>query len=135
MGHAEGALDDVSFIANDIAKWLTSKAGVRDVHAPLITPRSVTRGRFPFPKPPFRPKALAPSFEIRFMFKNEHRLFRYFLEHVDDLETIENTLHVHTNGELMIRIPNAFGHLMPNDIYYGNRSASASTLGKVAPRA
>jgi hypothetical protein len=69
------------------------------------------------------------------MFKNEHRVFRYFIEHFDEYETIKNTLRVHTNGELMVRVPNEFGHLMPNDIYYGNRSEAASTLGKAAPSA
>jgi hypothetical protein len=128
-------LENVRSIADDIARWLTRKAGVRDVGPPLLTPRSTARRGLPFPRPPFLPKIPHPSFEIQFMFKGETRLFRYIIEQFDDIEAIKDTLRVHTNGELMVRVPDEFGALMPNVIYYENRSVAGSALGHVAPRA
>jgi hypothetical protein len=41
------------------------------------------------------------------------------------------TLKVHTNGELMVRVPDEYGAaLRPNDIYYNNWSAASAVLGE-----
>lgn len=59
-------------------------------------------------------------------------MLRYFIEAVDDPNLVREALKVHTNGELMVRVPDAYGAaLQPNDIYYGNRSATGSVLGQV----
>lgn len=74
-----------------------------------------------------------PSFEIHMIYKGQARQFRYFFEQIDDEATMMSILRVHTNGELMVRVPNEFGQPMANDIYYGNRSTSAPGLGDPAP--
>jgi hypothetical protein len=62
-------------------------------------------------------------------------VFRYIIEQLDDPASVKNMFRVHTTGELMVEIPDNFGHIMPNDIYYGNRSEAAAALGSVAPPA
>jgi hypothetical protein len=114
-----------------MARWLQTRPGVHDVQISLPQGRrSGTRRRLPLP-PALR--GTAPSFEIRFIYKGQPRLFRYLLEQVDDTQAILSTLRVHTNGELLVRVPNEHGQLLPNEIYYGNRSATAPGLGDPAP--
>jgi hypothetical protein len=122
-------LDEIQAVADDIAHYLARKAGVSDVQPPVVPPKPVSRSRLPFA----RPHAARASFEIQFTFKGRHRVFRYFIEHFDDLVAVKNTLRVHTNGELMVQVPDGFGNLQTNDMYYGNRSVAASTLGAVVP--
>ena len=125
--------NDLAGIATDLVRWLQAKPGVSNVQAPNLSPHSTgPRFRVPVPLPPALRRP-TPSFEIRFTFKGRPRVFRYFIEMFDDPDTIRNTLRVHTNGELMVRVPDAYGHLQENDIYYSNRSATATTLGKTAP--
>jgi hypothetical protein len=124
-------LDNIALLANDIAQWLTRKSGVNDVQPPRLTPASAPRSRFS--RPPFRPAPAQPAFELRFTFKGEHRVFRYFIEEFDDATTARQMLQVHTNGNLLIRVPNDAGVPMHNDIYYGNRTEAAAALGKAAP--
>jgi hypothetical protein len=126
---------DVLPIANDLARWLQSRAGVTDVRPPIMAPKQPTR-RFPLPVPVpafLLPGGKGPAFEISFTYKGEPRTFRYFIEAPDDPATIGQTLRVHTNGELIVRVPDEYGHLMPNDIYYDNRSAAAQGMGSAAP--
>jgi hypothetical protein len=124
-------LDNIAVLANDIALWLRRKSGVADVQTLRPTPKPAARSRFP--RPPFRPAAALPAFELRFTFKGEHRVFRYFIEEFDDATTAREMLQVHTNGELLIRVPNSAGFPRENDIYYGNRTEAAAVLGKAAP--
>ena len=124
---------DVQSIANDLARWLQSRAGVTDVRPPVMSPKQARR-RFPLPVPAFlSPAGTGPAFEISFTYKGEPRTFRYFIEAPDDPATIAQTLRVHTKGELIVRVPDEYGHLMPNDIYYDNRSAAAQGMGSAAP--
>ena len=116
-------------IPEEMARWLRTRPGVADVRV-VIAPRK--RSRLPLPLPP----ALRPpqeSFELHFTFKGTPRVFRYFIEQQDDVQTILDTLRVHTNGELMVTVPNDFGQALPNDIYYSNRSVAGSGLGHLAP--
>lgn len=87
----------------------------------------------PLPLPPFLATKPQPSFEIRFTFKGHRRVFRYFIEALDDPVTVRQVLRVHTNGELMVVVPDEYGHIMPNEIYYSNRSTAAAVLGGIAP--
>lgn len=122
---------DFSFIAGELARWLQTRPGVRDVQVSQPqAPRGGLRARLPLP-PALR--GSRPSFDIRFTYKGQPRLFRYFLEQADDTEAILSTLRVHSNGELMVRVPNEYGQLLPNEIYYGNRSTTAPGLGDPAP--
>jgi hypothetical protein len=122
---------DYSLIAQDLARWLQTRPGVRDVHvAQAEARRGGLLGRLP--KPPAL-RGTEPSFEIRFHYKGQPRIFRYFLEQTDDTEAILGTLRVHSNGELLVRVPNEYGQLLPNEIYYGNRSTTAPGLGDPAP--
>jgi hypothetical protein len=60
-------------------------------------------------------------------------VLRYFIEAFDDFTLVCETLKVHTNGELMVRVPDEYGAaLRPNDIYYGNRGGAGAVLGEVA---
>jgi hypothetical protein len=124
---------DISFIARETARWLQTMPGVRDLHVAPAAPRhGGLRARLPLPLPPAL-RGTDPSFEIRFTYKGQPRIFRYYIEQVDDVETVLNTLRVHSNGELLVRVPNEYGQLLPNEIYYGNRSATAAGLGNPAP--
>ena len=128
---------DRGAIAAALAAWLRSKPGVRDVQAPnLATRRPASRIPIPFPLPSFLNigGGPAPSFELRFTFKEQPRTFRYFIEQQDDQETIINVLRVHTNGDLLVRVPDEYGHIVPNDIYYSNRSSAGAAYGSAAPR-
>lgn len=116
-------------IPEELARWLRTRPGVADVR---VTTEPRKRPRLPLPLPPaLRPQQ--PSFELHFAFKGRPRVFRYFIEQQDDAQTIINTLRVHTNGELMVTVPNDFGQAQPNDIYYSNRSAVGAGLGDPAP--
>lgn len=126
---------DRSYIARELGRWLQTRPGVGELRVNLNPAR--TGGirvpmPLPLPLPPFL-RGRQPSFELRFVYKGEPRQFRYFLEQTDDPGTMLSTLRVDTNGELLVRVPNAYGQLMPNDIYYGNRSTTAPGLGEPAP--
>jgi hypothetical protein len=131
---------DLALIAQDLARWLRNKPGVTEVQPPIMDPK-LPRPRprlpmpvaLPLPVPPFLSPKPQPSFEIRFTFKGHRRIFRYYVEAVDDPVTVRQVLKVHTNGELMVAVPDEYGHIMANDIYYGNRSEAAAVLGGVAP--
>ena len=145
MSEAIGLLEsvvsyDLAPIAQDLARWLRTRPGVSDVQPPVLAPRPATlRPRLPMPialpLPGFLSNKRQPSFEIRFAFKGERRVFRYYVEALDDPATVRDTLRVHTNGELMVRVPDEYGHIVANEIYYSNRSTSATVMGNPAPRA
>jgi hypothetical protein len=131
---------DLALIAQDIARWLRNKPGVTEVQPPEMAPKlSRPRPRLPIPValplpvPSFLSPKHTPGFEIRFTFKGHRRVFRYFVEAVDDPVTIRQEFRVHTNGELLVVVPDEYGHIMPNEIYYGNRSTAAAVLGGIAP--
>jgi hypothetical protein len=110
-------------LAQDLVRWLRTKPGVSDLQPP-ITPPKPRRSRLP--KPPFVGDGPQPDFELHFTYKGQPRLFRYFIEQPDDPQTMLDNMRVHTNGELMVRVPNSYGQLLPNDIYYANRSAASA---------
>ena len=120
-------------VARDLARWLGARPGVSEVQE-SVTPRK--RGgflsRLPLPPPLGKPRQA--DFELRFTYKGQARRFRYFMEGRDDAQTVLSTLRVHTNGELMVKVPNEHGTLLPNDIYYDNRTA-APGFGDPAPSA
>ena len=122
-------MDEIKVLAKDLADWLSSKDGVTAVQRPVFTEKAAATRRLPFR----RPGPAAPAFEIRFTFKGLSRRFRYVIENPDDLTTMKNTLRVHTSGELLVLVPDGPAHVMPNDIYYGNRSVVASAFGQPAP--
>ncbi len=122
-------MDDFGALANDLADWLSGRAGVTSVQRPLIPQHSAAPRRGPF----HRPAAAAPAFEIRFTFKGRPRRFRYFIEGVDDSATMKATLRVHSNGELLVTVPDGPTSLMPNDIHYDSRFVAAGVFGEVAP--
>jgi len=116
-------------ITQELVRFLRSKPGTSEVQPAIMSPAPhKARSLFPFPlpKPPRKAGPPAPTFEIHFTYKGQPRVFRYIIEQADEAQTMINTLRVHTNGELMVRVPNAYGQLMPNEIYYTNRSAVAS---------
>lgn len=118
-------------ISGEMARWLRTRPGVADVREVKPQPK---RSRLPLPVP--IPPALRPpqaTFELHFSYKGRPRVFRYFIEQQDAPATIVNTLKVHTNGELMVSVPNDFGQAQPNDIYYSNRSIVGAGLGDPAP--
>jgi hypothetical protein len=116
-------------IAEEMARWLRTRSGASEVRV-AFEPRK--RSKLPLPVPrALRPPQ--PSFELHFMFKGRPRVFRYFIEQQDDAQMILSTLKVHTNGELMVTVPNGFGQPQPNDIYYSNRSTTAPGLGEPSP--
>lgn len=117
--------------AHELARWLASRPGVGEVQA-SVTPRQRGGLRSRLPLPPPLGKARQPDFELRFTYKGLARRFRYFMEDQGDPQTVLATLRVHTNGELMIKIPNEHGTLVPNDIYYDTRTATPG-FGEPAP--
>lgn len=118
-------------VAEALVHWLRTRPGVTDVE--LVEVPARRRAERPaLPKPGFL-KTAVPDFVIRFNYKGEQRNFRYMIEHKDDVTSLLSTLRVHTNGELMVRVPNAVGRLEPNDIYYRNRSSFAPGVGDPAP--
>jgi len=120
---------EVKAIADDLARYLRSLGGVSDVHPPVATVKKPTSRRRP-PVPAFLATQGA-AFEISFMYKNEPRTFRYYVDAHDDLRAVTQILRSHTNGELMVRVPGEYGHVMPNDIHYVNRLNLAP--GTLAP--
>jgi hypothetical protein len=123
--------NDYARLAEALVQWLRTRPGVTDVEqVELTAPHRA--GRPALPKPSFL-KLQVPDFVIRFNYKGEQRNFRYIIEHKDELTSLLSTLRVHTNGELMVRVPNAVGRLEPNDIYYRNRSSFAPGVGDPAP--
>lgn len=126
---------DLTPIATELVRWLGTKPGVSAIQGPIISPKRLSQSqRLPLPMPSFlRAAVAAPSFEIRFLYKGQQREFLYFVEQQDDPRTILNTFRVHTNGELLVRIPNEHGQLMPNEIYYVNRSSSSAAFGSSEP--
>jgi len=123
-------LDEFRALADDVAEWLSRKVGVSSVQPPVIPRKQAVRARTPF----HRRAPSTPSFEITFTFKGRARHFRYFIETVDDLAVMKSTLRVHTNGELLVTVPDGPLQVMPNDIHYGSRSVEASAFGEPAPR-
>lgn len=118
-------------IAHELARWLAARPGVGEVQETVIPrQRGGLLSRLPLPPPLGRPRQA--DFELRFTYKGQARRFRYFMEGWDDAQTILGTLRVHTNGELMVKVPNEHGTLLPNDIYYDNRTATPG-LGEPAP--
>jgi hypothetical protein len=120
--------DDLKSIAADLARWLASKPGVKDVQ--VVTPPPPARhGKLP--RPPFLTPPPSPSFELHLTYKGQRRVLRYFIEAVDDPKVVRETLKVHSNGELLVRVPDEYGAMLrPNDIYYGNRSTTGAVLGE-----
>jgi hypothetical protein len=119
-------------VARELARWLRAVPGVTEISGPIMSPKtSKPRGPMPkLPKPSFLGGSPDPSFELRFIYKNQRRVFRYFVDQPDTPEAMVSNLRVHSNGELMVRVPNEFGQLMPNEIYYVNRSAGVTTPGR-----
>jgi hypothetical protein len=122
----EDRLDEFRALADDLTDWLSRKVGVTSVQPPVFPQKPASRSRFPFR----RPSASMPSFEIKFVFKGQTRRFRYFIESADDMTTMKNTLRVHTNCELLVLVPDGAHKLLTNDMYYGNRSMTATVLGE-----
>jgi hypothetical protein len=123
-------LDDVARIANDLARWLVQKAGVTGVQPPVTALQSAARLRAPFR----RSETSQPAFELHFAYKGSGRCFRYFIENFDDPESVCNILRVHTNGELLVVVPDKYGNPLPNAIYYGNRSVAGAAYGNPVSR-
>jgi hypothetical protein len=122
--------DNIQAVAAYLARWLSSRAGVGDVQ--VVIPPPLPR-RSKLPRPPFLTAPASPAFELHLTYKGERRVLRYFIEAIDDLTLVCDTLKVHTNGELMVRVPDEYGSaLRPNDIYYGNRSSAGAVLGDTA---
>jgi hypothetical protein len=121
--------NDVTAIADGLVRYFRTLAGVSDVHGPLFAPPPPARRRLPVPS--FKSKK-SPAFEISFVYKNEPRTFRYYFDGKDDLRAAGSILFAHSNGELMVRVPDDYGRIVPNDIYYVNRIDSAP--GTLAPR-
>jgi len=110
-------------LAHELARWLMARPGVAEVQESVAPRRQGgLLSRLPLPPPFGKPRQA--DFELRFTYKGQARRFRYFMEGPDDAQTVLGTLRVHTNGELMIRVPNEHGNLLPNDIYYDNRTAT-----------
>jgi hypothetical protein len=118
-------------IAEELARWLRTRPSAHDVQV-IRAPHAVRRHGLRLPKPPFL-QTPTPTFEIRLVYKGEPRLLRYYIEQDDDPVAMVSTLLVHTNGELMVRVPMEYGHLAPNDIYYRNGSRFAPGVGDPAP--
>lgn len=132
--------DALAPVALDLARWLRNKPGVTEVQPPVMSPRMPkARTRLPMPAalplpiPRFLKSKRQASFEIRCTYKGKRRVFRYFVETLDDAGDMRDVLVVHTNGELLVEVPDEFGHLLPNDIYYDNRSRTVSVLGGYNP--
>jgi hypothetical protein len=117
-------------IAEALVRWLRTRPGAQDVH--IVHTAEGAPGGPHLPKPPFR-QTPVPTFAIRLVYKGEPRLLRYYIEQEDEPAAMERTLRVHTNGELMVRVPGEFGRLAPNDIYYRNASRFAPGVGDPAP--
>jgi hypothetical protein len=125
----EVGVDEIRALAGELVDWLSQKVGVTSVQPPIFAQKAAKHSRLAF----HRPGPKAPAFEIKFIFKNQPRRFRYFIENVDDHAAMINTLRVHSNGELLIRVPDGTSQLWPNDIHYGSRSVAAAALGEEAP--
>lgn len=74
--------NDNQTVAAYLARWLSSKAGVADVQI-VVPPPPARRGRLP--RPPFLTPPVSPAFELHLAFKGQRRVFRYFIEAIDDL--------------------------------------------------
>lgn len=121
---------DLTTIADNLAAYLRSRSGISDVHVRLGAAAGKDKKRLPIP--PFLAKQ-RPAFEINFIYKNEPRTFRYYVDPREDLRVVGDLFRVHTNGELMVRVPDDYGRIVPNDIYFVNRIDVAQ--GVPAPRA
>ena len=116
-------------IADGLARYLRTLSGVSEVRAPVFTGGSPAKKRLPIPRFLSKPDA---TFEISFVYKNEPRTFRYYFDDKDDLRGAVPILRAHSNGELMVRVPDQYGRVMANDIHYVYRINTA--LGALAPR-
>ncbi len=120
---------EMTTIADSLALYFRALAGVSEVHDPVFAPPPPAKRRLP--RPGFKSKKSA-TFEISFVYKNEPRTFRYYFDGKDDLRPAGAILRAHSNGELLVRVPDDYGHVVPNDIYYVNRIDGAP--GTLAPR-
>jgi hypothetical protein len=120
---------DLTTVADNLAAYLRTRSGISDVHVRLGATR---QGKKRLPIPPFLVQQ-RPAFEINFIYKNEPRSFRYYVDPREDPRVVGNLFRVHTNGELMVRVPDDYGRIVPNDIYFVNRIDVAQ--GMQAPRA
>jgi hypothetical protein len=124
-----GLTTDLTSVADNLAAYLRTRSAISDVHVRLGAARQEKKR---LPIPPFLVKQ-RPAFEINFTYKNEPRTFRYYVDPHDDPRAIGDLFRVHTNGELMVRVPDDYGRIVPNDIYFVNRIDVAQ--GMPAPRA
>jgi hypothetical protein len=130
LSRAENLMtNEMTTIADGLAGYFHALAGVSEVRGPVYAAAPPAKRRLPVPG--FRSKKSA-AFEISFVYKNEPRTFRYYFDGKDDLRAAGAILRAHSNGELMVRVPDDYGHVIPNDIYYVNRIDSAP--GSLAPR-
>jgi hypothetical protein len=121
---------ELTTIADGLVRYFHSLAGVSEVRGPVFAPPLPPKRRLPMPGLKTKKSA---TFEISFVYKNEPRTFRYYFDGKDDLRAAGSILRAHSNGELMVRVPDDYGNVVPNDIYYVNRIDSAP--GMLAPRA
>lgn len=121
---------DLTTIADNLAAYLRTRSGISDVQVRLGAAAGKDKKRLPMPS--FLTKQ-RPAFEINFIYKNEPRTFRYYVDPREDLRVVGDLFRVHTNGELMVRVPDDYGRIVPNDIYFVNRIDVAQ--GMQAPRA
>ncbi len=121
---------DLTTIADNLAAYLRTRSGISDVQVRLGAAAGKDKKRLPMPS--FLTKQ-RPAFEINFTYKNEPRTFRYYVDPREDLRVVGDLFRVHTNGELMVRVPDDYGRIVPNDIYFVNRIDVAQ--GMQAPRA
>jgi hypothetical protein len=120
---------EMTAIADSLARYFRTLAGVSEVRDPVFASPPPTKRRLPVPSLKSKKGA---AFEISFVYKGEPRTFRYYFDGKDDLRSAGGILRAHSNGELMVRVPDDYGHVVPNDIYYVNRIAGAP--GSLAPR-
>ncbi|MGH2346317.1 MAG: hypothetical protein ACRDG4_13915 [Chloroflexota bacterium] len=120
---------DLSTIADNLAGYLRARSGVSQVQVRLSAAARQGKKRLPVPRLFTKQGA---AFEINFVYKNEPRTFRYYVDRHEDLRAAGELFRVHSNGELMVRVPDDYGRIVPNDIYYVNRIDVAP--GMLAPR-
>ena len=120
---------DLASVADNLAAYLRTRSGISDVRVRLGPVARQGKKRLPIPH--FLAKQ-GPAFEINFVYKNEPRTFRYYVDPREDPRTVADLFRVHSNGELMVRVRDDYGRIVPNDIYFVNRIDVAA--GMLAPR-
>lgn len=121
---------EMTAIADNLARYFRTLAGVSEVRDPVFASPPPPKRRLPMPS--LKSKKQDAAFEISFVYKGEPRTFRYYFDLKDDLRAAGGILRAHSNGELMVRVPDDYGHVVPNEIYYVNRIGGAP--GMLAPR-